>query len=192
MQDIYIDVPSPFGLSRPTRAWCDVIAHFDPDLRIFPSQTHPLFRLMRKAHNTPMGATVARMEKAQRDGVLEDIHPDTQIAIHHGLVAVFTLPSAIVTVSPESVVEKLKRRDQWQFKDGDAVADHVEANESAEERAIDVERARQYRERRRQAGISLSYRTGARVSLVSPRRHPASAETLGTPGGAAVTVSPTE
>lgn len=193
MESIYIDVPSPFGLSKPSPAWCRTIADFDPDLRIFPSQTHPLFRLMRKAHNTPIAETVKRMEKAQRDGVLKDIHPDTAIAIKHGLVAVFTIPAEIVQLSPERVVAMLRNRDQWAFKNADEVADRLEANENDADKAVRRERFRQYQERRRAAGISLSYRSGARVSLVSPTRPTSGTASLGTPGGnSAASVSPLE
>lgn len=193
MESIYIDVPSPFGLARPTPAWCRAIGEFDPDLRIFPSQTHPLFRMMRKAHNTPIADTVKRMEKAQRDGVLKDIHPDTQIAIKHGLVAVFTIPAEIVQLNPERVVAMLRNRDQWRFKDGDAVADQLEANEAAADKDVRRERFRQYQQRRRAAGISLLYRSGARVSLVSPTRASSGTASLGTPAGNhAGPVSPVE
>lgn len=189
-QDIYIDVPSPFGLSRPTEAWCRVIADYDSELRIFPSQTHPVYRLMRKARQ--MGPMNADRFK----GVLTQLHPDTQIAIHRHLIAVFTMPKEITTVGPERVVAKLRLRDQWQFKDGDAVADALESREAADETAIDQKRKFEYQTRRRAAGISLLYRTGARVSLIKPVsgvQRMLDTVSMGTPGGnSAVTVSPKE
>jgi hypothetical protein len=174
--DLYLDLPSPFGLSRPTDGWCRIIAHYDSELRIFPSQTHPVYRLMRKART--MGPINAERFKA----VMTTLHPDTQIAINHHLIAVFTLPKEITTVSPERVVEKLRRRDQWQFKDGDAVADALDRRDDDADKAVTHERNRQYAERRRAAGISLLYRTGARVSLVSPVR-PSELASMGTPAG---------
>jgi hypothetical protein len=190
--DIYLDIPSPFGLSRPTPAWCAVIAAFDPELRIFPSQTHPLYRLMRLAKNTPVGATIDRMHTAMQKGLLKDLHPDTRIAIQHRMVSVFTLPKEVTTVSPERVVQTLQKRDQWAFKDGDAVADALDQRDQIVEQAAKDERKREYRIRRKAAGISLLYRTGARVSLVPPVRVER-AGSLGTPGGnPAVTVSPKE
>jgi hypothetical protein len=191
--DIYIDVPSPFGLSRPTRAWCDVIAAFDPDLRIFPSQTHPLYRLMRRAYNTPMSAVMDRMHKAMAAGTLKEVHPDTKIAINHGLVAVSTLPKEIVTISPERIVQNLMGRDQWAHKDGDAVADALDQRDADAERELDRQLHADVRKRRREAGISLRYRTGARVSLVNPSRRGAGEASLETPGADnGATVSPTE
>jgi len=189
-QDIYIDVPSPFGLSRPTEAWCRVIADYDAELRIFPSQTHPVYRLMRKArHMGPMNADRFK-------GVLAQLHPDTQIAIHHHLIAVFTMPKEITTVGPEGVVAKLRLRDQWRFKDGDAVADALDARDMAAEKEVDQNRQRDYQTRRRAAGISLLYRTGARVSLIKPSLgipRMFDAGSVGTPGSnPAVTVSPKE
>ncbi|HUU46378.1 MAG TPA: hypothetical protein VM118_11665 [Acidobacteriota bacterium] len=194
--DIYLDLPSPFGLPRPTRAWCDVIASFDPDLRIFPSQTHSVYRLMRRAHQTPVGALVNRVRAAIERGILTEVNPDTRIAIQHRLVAVSTLPKEITTVSPERIVASLQRRDQWGFRDGDAVADALDQRDADEVSAIDRERNRQYRERRKAAGISLLYRTGARVSLIKPSLSPTpgfEADCMGTPDGdSAVTVSPKE
>jgi len=189
-QDIYIDVPSPFGLQRPTEAWCRVVADYDPELRIFPSQTHPVYRLMRKARNMgPMNADKFK-------NVMTTLHPDTQIAIHHHLIAVFTMPKEITTVGPERVVAKLRLRDQWRFKDGDAVADALEAREAADEKDINHKRKLEYQTRRKAAGISLLYRTGARVSLIKPVtgvQRMLDTVSVGTPGGnSAVSVSPKE
>lgn len=193
-ESIYIDVDSPFGLPKPTPGWLAVIAEFDPDLRIFPSKTHPVYRLMRRAHNTPMSATLERMQTAQNKGILKELHPDTAIAIHYGLVSVSTLPKEAITVSPEQIVERLMRRDQWRFKDGDAVADHLDKRDADHEKEIAREQKRDLRERRKAAGVSLLYRTGGRVSLVRPSRHIAGSDALGTPGGTEkpASVSPTE
>lgn len=194
MVDIYLDYPSPFGLSRPTPAWCAPIAAFDPDLRIFPSQTHPLYRLMRLARNSPVEATMDRMHKAMQKGILKELHPDTAIAIRHKLVAVFTLPKEVTTLHSDRVIETLRQRDQWQFKDGDAAADALDQRDALVEKSVADERKRQYRDRRKAAGISLLYRTGARVSLVPPvRDFDQAVRSLGAPGGnQAVTVPPKE
>lgn len=174
--DIYIDAPSPFGLARPTKAWCETIAAFDPDLRIFPSQKHPCFRLMRVARvEGPMN-----LQRFKR--VMDQLHPDTQIALQHGLVAVFTMPAEIMKLDPLRVVEKLRRRDQWAFRDGDAVADALDQRDVAAEKEIDDRRRADSHDRRRAMRISYLYRTGARVSLVPPRRQPAAAASAPTTG----------
>jgi hypothetical protein len=175
MKDIYIDIPSPFGLSRPSKAWCRSLAEYDADLRIYPSQVHPLFRLARVAHvNGPYN-----FEKFRH--VLKELHPDTKIAIEHKLVAVFTLPAEIVNVSPERVIAKLRLRDQWRYKDADAVADALDQSEDADRLEVDRQQRLNTRARLRAAAISYRYRTGARVSLVSPRRPTAAAVSLPTP-----------
>lgn len=191
--DIYIDVDSPFGLPKPSPGWLQAIADFDPDLRIFPSKTHPVYRLMRRAHNTPMSSLVDRVAAAVQQGILKEMHPDTAIAIHHRLVSVTTLPKDAITVSPERIIERLMRRDQWRFKDGDAVADALDQRDADAEKAIDDRQKRDLRDRRKAAGISLLYRTGGRVSLVRPSRHIAGLDAAENPGGEKpATVSPQE
>lgn len=174
MKDIYIDVPSPFGLSRPSLAWCGVLAEYDPELRLYPSQTQPVFRLARRAHHTPViRDTIERMRKALASGQLTEVHPDTKIALAHRLVAVCALRGEVVNADPTRVVEKLRLRDQWAFKDGDAVADALDQRDDAEARAVHQAQRAATRDRRLGMKVAYRYRTGARVSLVSPRRHEA-------------------
>ena len=187
--DVYIDLPSPFGLSRPSEAWCRALADFDRDLRIFPSQKQPVFRLMRLAR------VMGRMNLERFRAVLKEVHPDTKIALERGLVAVFTLPAEVATADPQRVIAALRRRDQWPFRDGDAVTDAIEKSEQAAADEIDRRRRLDIRDRMKGAKTSLQYRLGARVSLVSPRRHLAGAASPPTTGGPvppAAAVSATE
>lgn len=166
---IYLDLPSPFGLAKLTELWCRPIALYDPDLVIFPSQKHAHYRLARTCLHGSV-RDVAQYKKLA--GGLTD---DLKIMLSRNLVAVpFALPPDIGKLDPMNVVRLLMRRDQWRYggrdADGSKAADALEAKEKAEQKAIDDPYLDEMRRRKKAAGISYLYRTGARVSLVSPRR----------------------
>ena len=166
---------SPFNLLRPKAWWVKILRDYDPDLRIFPSQKKPVYRVMRLARQSG-GMNLARFRH-----VLKDLHPDTRIALEHHLVAVMTFGPDVFNRHPMHIVNALRRRDTWRFSDADAAADaldRMEADEQAQTRAAWRDEGRQ---RRKAMAIAYKYRTGARVSLVSPRRggSPASGSTGG-------------
>lgn len=171
MSDLFLnDVPSPFNLLRPKRWWVKVLADYDPDLRIFPSQKKPVYRVMRLARYSG-GINAARLAP-----VLKELHPDTQIAIDRHLVPVMTFGPDVFNRHPSIIVDILRRRDTWRFagstpeERGAAAADALDAWE-ADQEAIDRKAQKdEARERRRAFAIAFKYRTGARVSLVKPRR----------------------
>jgi hypothetical protein len=102
--------------------------------------------------------------------VLKQMHPDTQIALERGLLPVMTFGPDVFNRHPQHIVEILRRRDTWALGGGDAAADSLDQMEAD---ALEKARASfrdEGRQRRKAMAIAYKYRTGARVSLVSPRR----------------------
>ena len=192
IESIYIDMPSPFGLAAPPAWWCRALAEYDPDLRIFPSQTKPLYRVMRLARLSG-GLNFERFK-----GVLSAFTADTKIALERRLIPVMTFGPDVFNRNPQLIVATLKRRDTWQFGEpgsditGDRATDSLDAMEAEQEKRDDAAIKTERAARRRAFKIAYRYRTGGRVSLVSPRRHPAGSASPETPGGAAAAVTPTE
>ena len=164
---IYLDLPSPFGLPKLSDTFCQPIAAYDPELVIFPSQKHPFYRIGRKV----------RRSKRQWDAYkkLPAVTSDIRIFLDHGAIALpFALPAKISHGTPEHVIATLRARDMWVHGgpdgDGEKTADQLEANERAEAEASQAAWNAEAKVRKRAMGISYLYATGARVSLVSPRR----------------------
>lgn len=168
MNTTYLDLPSPFGLAKLSDSFCKVIAAYDPDLVIFPSQKHPFYRLARPVRH---GSVRNWALYKKLPGVTDDI----RIMLDRQLIALpFALPAKIASAPPEHVVATIRARDTWAFGGpdgaGDRAADALEAKEKAKQKIIDDRYADEMRQRKKAAGIAFLYRTGARVSLVSPRR----------------------
>lgn len=185
---IYIDLPSPFHLATPSPSWLAPIEAYDPLLRIFPSQTSPVFRLMRLAHRS------GGLDPKVFGGA--EMPADTRIAVQHKLVAVTTIPAGALNVSPEHVVQWLKDHDITEHGGAEKVADMMELRDARAEQQIDDANHEEGVQRHRAARVGYQYRTGARVSLVRPvvrqgavrpSLEPGSTETT---GGSAATVSP--
>lgn len=176
---IYLDLPSPFGLPRPERGWCDEIEHYDPELVIYPSQKDYLYRLARKAVSS--GGFNQRMFS-----VLPNLHPDTRVCLEHRLVAVTTIPVAAIYVSPTRIVDQLFGRDMWKHGGADVIADKLDQADADHEKRIDDKNREELRVRARAMRVGYMTRTGARVSLVSPRR-PAAASSPANPGSVVLT-----
>lgn len=166
MASIFLRLPSPHGLKPLTEAWLQPIATYDSDLRIFPSQTRKVYRLARLARQS--GGLNASLFKDN-----EKLPPDTKLAIKLHLVLLpFDLPPRVWSADASHVVATLRRRDQWRFKDGDAAADALDQAEALAEAQADAKWKDDARVRHRAARVGLQYRTGARISLVSPLRRP--------------------
>lgn len=159
--------PNPFNLPTPSPGWLKPIAEYDSLLRIVPSQKHPVYRLMRVARRTGKMLDAAFSK-------ITDLHVDTRLALQLGLVAVTTLPAAILTAPPEHVVQWLKDHDLEAHGGADRVADRLEQAESRRELIDEISTRSENGVRHRASRVSYLYRTGARVSLICPpRAHPA-------------------
>lgn len=165
---IYLDLPSPFSLRRPDPSWCATIAAYDPELVIYPSQKDFVYRLARKAKHSG-GFNRDTFAK------LPNLHPDTQVCLEHGLVAVTTIPVKAIDAPAANIVDQLYGRDLWRQGGADAVADRLDEGDAEREAAVDRKNEDELRVRARAMRNGYLYRTGARVSLVSPRRQAAAA-----------------
>lgn len=167
---IYLeDVPNRFSLSVPSPGWLKPIEDYDGELRIFPSQKHPVFRLARLARRS--GGYTRRLFSK-----LPGLHPDTKIMLERNLVAITTIPKEATIIAPDNVLRWLRDHDGWRAGGGkdDAAADRVvdllEQQDVAREQAIDNRVREGLRDRVRPMRTSYLYRTGARVSLVKPSK----------------------
>lgn len=176
---IFLDLPNPFHLATPSPSWLAPIEAYDPLLRIFPSQTQPVYRLMRIA------ARSGGLDPKVFGG--NEMPPDTRIAVQHKLVAVTTIPSGALQAPPENVVQWLKDHDITEHGGADKVADMMDARDARREAAIDAANQDEGRQRHRASRIGYQYRTGARVSLVRPVVRHAAAAPVFTPGSPATT-----
>ena len=169
---IYLaDVHSPFGLPALTDEWLRSLEQYDPDLRIFPSQKMPVYRVARVARNSGGLSSVFF-------GNIQGLNPDTAICIKHKLVAVpVTIHKAGAESSPDVILKKLQDRDVWRHGGWEKVADILDAQDVVREKKVEQQRRDDLRVRARAMRSGFLYRTGARVSLVSPLRNVAAAAT---------------
>lgn len=175
-------VPNPFHLATPSGGWLAPIEAYDPLLRIFPSQTSPVFRLMRVA------ARSGGLDPKVFGGV--EMPMDTRIAVQHKLIAVTTIPSGALGVPPEHVVQWLQDHDITAHGGADKVADQMDLRDARQEQATDEQIRDEGRQRHKAARIGYQYRTGARVSLLRPVvQHVAVPPALSTPVPATTTGS---
>jgi hypothetical protein len=157
---IYLSrISSPFNLPEPSDEWLREIELYDPDLRIFPSQKHPVYRLMRVARHS--GLLTSKIF-----GKMDTLTNDLRIAIANGLVSVTTIPMGAIHAPAVLIVGQLRRRDLWANGGADAVADQLDKQDADRERAIDDGRRADLRDRARAMRIGYLRRTGARVSLL--------------------------
>jgi hypothetical protein len=162
------DGPNRFSLPTPSRAWCQTIFNYDPELVIFRSQEKPYYCLARRAKRS--GGLTGRFF-----GKLPFIKPDTKTLVLHGLVPVTVILKEAITQPAERIVEVLRRRDQWAAAGGnteahaDRLVDSIEAQEAAARRQLEASVTQGVRDRARAMRSGYLYRTGARVSLVRPK-----------------------
>lgn len=179
---IFLDIHSPFDLPAPSEEWLRPIEHYDPDLRIFRSRKHPVYCLARVAKHSA-GLSAAFFAK------IPNLNPDTAVCLHYGLVAVpLTLHTLAIQSSPHDTVKKLMDRDVWKHGGWERVADILDQQDEKREADVAAKRRDDLRVRARAMRTGFLYRTGARVSLVSPvsRRRvspsdPTASETAGRP-----------
>ena len=168
VRSIYLPgIPNPFGLPTPKDWWLQPLADYDPDLRIFPSQLHPVYVLARVAHYSG-GLSYDYWSK------IPGIHPNTKIALEQRVVFVCTIPREALNAPPQNIVQQLRNRDAWLWgggKDEDAadrVANIMDANDAIIEENREKAVMQAGRDRHEPARIAFQYRNGARVSLVKP------------------------
>ena len=159
---IYIRLASPYGLPDPDPAWLKPIEDYDGALRIFPSQKDYTYRLARLAVKT--GGMNGKLL-----GAIEGLHPDTTVCLQRKLVPVTTIPVAALYAPAENIVEQLRRRDTY-GKTAEEVERMLQGQDDTREARIDATNRENVRDRVKAMRLGLLSRTGARMSLVSPRR----------------------
>lgn len=179
----YIDLVSPFGLPRPSKGWLDAVLKYDDQIVIFPSQQQAVFRICRRRKRS-VGLTGDLFKKLP---VPASFVPDTQILVHYELVPLpWALQAQAVRADPALTIATLWKRDSWDVfggpDGGDRHADHLDRAEVEQEQTDRANWKKEQRVRHRASRVAYQYRTGARISLVSPRRR--------TPAPATATVSP--
>lgn len=160
-----VTVANRFLLPKPTLAWQKAVQAYDPDLRVFPSQVRPEYRVARVRRLTGIGHKEYRRHPT--------MHPDTAIALEHNLIFVnWSLTKDVFELDKDGTltVDTLKRRDTLKLtkklgSEGDETEQAIRDLENKEQAAVDAA----YRDKTRQIGraarLALLYRTGQRVSL---------------------------
>jgi len=96
-------VANPFGLTAPTAHFQRAIIAYDKQLRLFPSQVEPVYRLARICR---------RESRLGLNTMVVHDHPDTRICIQEGVLPICPLlPWAVG--QPELVLRDLRARDTW-------------------------------------------------------------------------------
>jgi hypothetical protein len=120
----FLRTTNPFGLEDPPTWFLEQLAALDNDLVIFASTHQPCYRLCRYKKRT------LDVHRAI------DSWPDTYILVQFGLVPWKSVLPASLDMAWGRVLTEIPQYDQWQFKSGDAVADHLDRREAeAEHRA---------------------------------------------------------
>ena len=168
MASIYLpSIANPFNLPTPKNWWLQPIQDYDAELRIFPSQLHPVYVLARRAI-----VTGGMMSKTF--GAIPNLHPNTQILLRHQLVYVSVIPREALSAPPQNIVQQLRDRDQWAVGGGkddraaEKIADRLDARDEANRAAQRQKFHDDGKLVHESARTTFQYRIGARVSLVRP------------------------
>lgn len=123
----YVRTANPFNLQEPPASFLTGLHALDADLVIFPSTHEPCYRLARRTTHT-------------RDiwKVIQSF-PDTAILVAYGLAPWKSVLPTSLDMSWERVLQEIPQFDQWQFKDPDAVARHLDDREADAARRLDRE-----------------------------------------------------
>ena len=124
-------VPNPLQLPEPPGWWQTLVFDYDKMLRLFPSQREHLYRLCR---------VVRREARLGLQTMVVHEHPDTRIAIQHGIVPIAGLyPWAITSTK---IIRDLRDRDLWRLYNGDVnqLLAAIERGEHEAEQAQERER----------------------------------------------------
>lgn len=154
MAEIYFASSNPFNLPKPPAWWLRLIADYDKQLVIFPSEKDRVYRLCRK---------VRREARLGLDAMKPlHSHPDTRIAIRLGAVPITTVfPWAITSAK---ILRDLRRRDLWAH--GKTPDELIKSMEEGEQREQERQARRDSQELDHVSGEafrSLKIRTGQAV-----------------------------
>lgn len=149
----FLRTGNPFALEDPPTWFLDQLHALDSELVIFASTHQPCYRLCRRKTRT------------------QDVHraidtwPDTYVLVQFGLAPWKSVLPTSLDMAWGRVLQEIPQHDQWAFKDGNAVADHLDAREAA----ADVRARLQQTDDLRQLG-QFSYgvakrATGSKVGL---------------------------
>lgn len=159
----WIEDINRFGLSRPPIWWLNRLFDFDAELVLIPSRQQALYRLARrKKYSRGIGALA-----------VIDPHADTAMMVQYGLIPVTTMIRYADSWDIDSLLQKLRDRDQWAISGGpssgksleergEKVAQHIEAHEAKQARTLKQEIRTDMDYRSRDAWRSYQARTGQR------------------------------
>jgi hypothetical protein len=117
----FIRTSNPFNLADPPPWFLDSLAALDAELVVFASTHHPCYRMCRRVTKTKdLSRPIASW-------------PDTYILVAHRLAPWKSILPTSLDMSWARVLQEIPEYDQWAFKDGDAVADHLDGREAAAE-----------------------------------------------------------
>lgn len=159
-------IANRFNLPTPKNWWLKPIEDYDAELRIFPSQKHPVYVLARKDHRA------GGMRMSQILAKTPGLHPNTKILLEHQLVFVSVIYRDALGQPPQKVVQQLRERDQWAIGGGqdDSAADKVADRLDARDAQAEIDRKQKFHDDGKliheSARTTFQYRIGARVSLV--------------------------
>lgn len=146
-----------FGLAKPPAWWLQRLSDFDADLVLVPSRMEPLYRLARRARRSAGIGSMAVLNP----------EADTAMLAHYKLVPVTTVIRYGSAWDIDTILVKLADRDIWARKNGDKMADEIEAKEAKAEKALKASIRDDMRQRSKDAWRSLQARTGARNKRAS-------------------------
>lgn len=160
MEPNWIPDRNPYSLSEPPQWWLTQLRAFDPLLVVVPSRTEAKYLLTRRLQYT---FGLSELAIAARE-------TDTEMLVTLKLVPVMQFTHegvAWVQAGLTALLDELRRRDTWQFKDGDAAVDAVEAFERQEAQRQRAKMREDFGYRARDAWRSLQARTGQRSKRAS-------------------------
>lgn len=150
-----MEVPPSWFLAR--------LHDYDADLVLLPSKARPFAYVVARRARLSRGLT----SQAMTDTITQ---PDTRMCFHYGLVPVCVLFKHGPTWDADSVIRSLAARDTWAQGGGEALADRLDAEESAAKAKQHDEMRDRLRHVSRDAYRIYKRRTGQRTSVPGPSR----------------------
>lgn len=164
----YLDLNSKMAV--PPAYWLARLFDFDADLVVFPS------------FHMPYAYVLARRARKSRgiDGAKAIVdtcgQPDTVACLQHGLVPVTMILRTGGGWSIDNILESLRRRDLWRFKNSDAAADQLDQRDENEQKRVRQQTRETMWNLSGDAWRSYQARTGA-SSIKFNDRHPSKSGT---------------
>ena len=148
-------------MAVPPTYWLQRLFDFDHMLVIIPSRHVPFAYVLARRRQFSAGLTDAALEATITQ-------PDTKMCLHYGLVPVSIIYRTGDSWTIDNIIRSLKARDTWAYKDGDAVADCLDARDAAKTRKIKQDIRDDMWNRSGDAWRSYQARTGQRTKLNRP------------------------